>query len=67
MTHDQRKPVAYLRATVEFPLYEGDDMEHEFGWNDFVYEEPGITAGGELGTCRRDCKTLTAEVIKSAA
>jgi len=61
----ERTPIAYLRATVEFPLYAGDTLDRPSGrWNDFVYEEPGIAPGGYLATCRRQCKTITAEVVR---
>jgi len=62
---DDREPIATLRAVVEFPLYEGDLVDREpDSWNDFIYEEPGVTKDGRLGTCRRQCKTLFAEVHK---
>ncbi len=61
----KREPIAYLRAIVEFPLYDGDVIDRlQSHWNDFIYEEPGITKDGGLGVCRRECKTLNAEVRK---
>lgn len=61
--HEERKPIGFVRAVVEFPLYEGDVTERET-FNDFIYEEPGITERGELGVCRRDCKTLSFEIVR---
>ena len=62
-----RAPIGFLRAVVEFPLYEGDSIDRDGArWNDFIYEEPGITPSGELGVCRRTCKTISAEVRKVA-
>ena len=56
----QREPIGYLEATVQFPLYEGDSLNSS--WNNFIYEEPGITDEGELGVCRRICKVINATV-----
>lgn len=60
---EKRVPIGYVRAVVEFPLYEGDITERPRGWNDFTYEEPGITPKGDLGVCRRDCKTVSSFVV----
>ena len=62
MSSKNRKPIGYVRATVEFPLYEGDKTDRENGWNDFIYEEPGIK-DGELAVCRRQCKTLESSIF----
>ena len=56
----KREPIGHVIATVKLPLYEGDRTD--MNWNDFVYEEPGITDYGSLGVCRRDCETLEARV-----
>ena len=64
----KRQPIAYLIATVRFPLYEGDKIDRAGGsasWNDFVYEEPGVTRDGQFGTCRRDCETIEARIEHS--
>lgn len=62
----KREPIAYLRATVEFPLYAGDSIDREPGrWNDFIYEEPGIL-GDQLAVCRRKCKTISAQVLRKS-
>jgi hypothetical protein len=63
---EKRTPIAYLIATVKFPLYEGDKIDRPGGWNDFIYEEPGIAPGGQLATCRRECQTLEARVEPAA-
>lgn len=56
-----RIPVGYVEAVVRFPIYAGDSCEPP--WDDFVYEEPGITARGNLGVCRRPCVTLLATAV----
>lgn len=61
-----RKPIGVVRALVEFPVYEGDKVDRKCGWNDFVYEEPGIS-NGKLGLCRRECKTISSEVVMGKA
>lgn len=60
---DERVPIGKVVAVVEFPIYDGDTPEglSEFPW--FEYREPGITKGGELGTCVRKCKTISSEVV----
>lgn len=64
----KREPIAYLRAVVEFPLYDGDVIDRPPNhWSDFIYEEPGITKDGGLGVCRRECKTINVEVREVAA
>lgn len=55
--------IGYVEATVRFPLYEGDDLlSDEFPW--FVYDAPGIAPDGYFATCRRECQTVSAKVVK---
>ncbi len=61
MSNEARTPVAFVEATVRFPLYEGDTRESSWNW--FEYREPGITAAGELGTCNRPVTVLKASVV----
>lgn len=58
-----RQPIGYVEATVRFPIYEGDNLES--AWDDFVYDEPGITTDGQLSTCTRQCQTLEAHVVQT--
>lgn len=58
----ERKVIGRVSSVVEFLLYEGDVMVREGGWNDFVYEEAGITKSGNLGVCKRPCKTISSKV-----
>jgi hypothetical protein len=58
-----QKCVGYVEAVVQFPIYENDKVEEsQFPW--FIYEEPGIK-NGHLATCRRECKTISAKIIKT--
>ena len=63
MSKETRKPVAFVEATVRFPLYDGDVREGSWNW--FEYREPGVTANGELGVCSRPVSVLKAEVKDS--
>lgn len=56
----ERKPVAFVEATVRFPLYDGDTRNSSWNW--FEYREPGVTFTGELGVCSRPVTVLKAEV-----
>ena len=58
---DTRQPVAFVEATVRFPLYDGDTRESSFDW--FEYREPGVTANGEIGCCSRPVTVLRATVV----
>ena len=60
-----RKPVAYIQAVVRFPVYAEDHHDDNNSWPWFVYEEPGITKNGELGVCRRQCDTISTEIISA--
>lgn len=58
---DDREPIGYVTATVQFPLYEGDDIEGGC-WDWFEYRQPGLTGEGVLGVATRDCKLIQASV-----
>ena len=60
MDMETKTPIAWVVATIQFPLYAGDRQDCSWEW--FQYREPGITANGDIGTCTRDCETLKAEV-----
>jgi hypothetical protein len=68
---EKRVPIGFVEATVRFPLYEGDKTTTPGGysmtWDWFEYNEPGITETGEIGTCRRKCEVLKAEVKRAEA
>ncbi len=57
-----KKLIGHIEALVRFPLYEGDKIDRD-AWNDFIYEEPGITAKGDLAVCRRECETLSNTLV----
>lgn len=50
---DARKQIAVVRAVVEFPVYEGEQLDRD--WNEFSYDEQGK---------RRPCKTISSRVIR---
>ena len=63
MTTETRTPIGYVQATVQVPLYEGDNLEGSSDFDWFIYEEPGITPDGQLGVVRRKCNVVTTEVV----
>lgn len=58
-----QKQIGYVEAVVRVPLYEKDVFSEDSKFDWFQYAEPGIE-DGRLGVCRRDCKTVSARVVR---
>jgi hypothetical protein len=58
---DDRKPIGYVTATVQFPLYEGDRIEGA-SWDWFEYRQAELTEDGRQCVVTRDCKLIQATV-----
>lgn len=52
-----KKQIGKVSATVEMPIFENDNIDHDFNWY-WEYSAPDLTNSGELGLFKRQLKVI---------